>query len=144
MAGSECAVVAKSPQSGRVPSCWQSVSAVNGPVSFASQDDIAQFGYCATLMHIVSSVGIRELRQQASAVLRRVVAGEVIDITEHGRPIARIVPLRHTALEQMVIDGRATAPESDLLKALVELSLPATSTGSSPSSALAELRNDER
>jgi prevent-host-death family protein len=41
-----------------------------------------------------TSVGIRELRQQVSAVLKRVVNGEVIEVTDHGHPIARIVPLR--------------------------------------------------
>ncbi|MHB1501413.1 MAG: type II toxin-antitoxin system Phd/YefM family antitoxin [Candidatus Dormibacteria bacterium] len=41
-----------------------------------------------------NSVGLSELRQRASAVLRRVSHGEAIDITDHGHPIARIVPLR--------------------------------------------------
>lgn len=91
------------------------------------------------------SVGIRELRQQASAVLRRVVGGEVIDVTEHGHPIARIVPLRPSVAEQLVLDGRATAAEGDLLALLDELGLPAESKGPLlPSEALAELRDSER
>ncbi|MGH3002966.1 MAG: type II toxin-antitoxin system Phd/YefM family antitoxin [Gaiellaceae bacterium] len=90
-------------------------------------------------------MGLRELRQQASAVLRRVVAGEVVEVTEHGHPIARIVPLRTGVLDQLVLEGRATEPQRDLLDLLDELALPAPSAGSLlPSQALAELRDGER
>lgn len=92
------------------------------------------------------TVGIRELRQGVSAVLRRVVAGEVVDVTEHGHRIARIVPLRPSVLEQLVVEGRATDPDGDLLEVLDLLGLPeaATSDQVLPSAALAELRADER
>ncbi len=38
-------------------------------------------------------VGLRELRQQASDLVRRVEAGEEITITVAGRPSARLVPV---------------------------------------------------
>lgn len=38
-------------------------------------------------------VGLRELRQQASDLLRRVEAGEDVTITVAGRPSARLVPV---------------------------------------------------
>lgn len=38
------------------------------------------------------SVGLRELRQNASELLRRVEGGEEIDITVSGRLAARLVP----------------------------------------------------
>jgi prevent-host-death family protein len=38
-------------------------------------------------------VGVRELRQNLSKYLRRVEAGESLDVTERGRPVARLVPL---------------------------------------------------
>ena len=93
-----------------------------------------------------NSVGIRELRQQASAVLRRVMAGEVIEVTEHGHPIARIVPLRRSVLDQLVIEGRASEAEGDLLEVMGELGLAAAPEPGcmSPSQALAQLRADER
>src|SRR5215472_9373623 len=70
---------------------------------------------CAT-MSDMDRVGIRELKQNSSAVIRRVTAGETIEVTEHGRPVARIVPLRATStLDQLVAEGRATQPEGDLL-----------------------------
>ncbi len=37
-------------------------------------------------------VGLRELRQQASELVRRVEAGEVVTVTVSGRPAAKIVP----------------------------------------------------
>lgn len=40
----------------------------------------------------MSTVGLRELRQQASELLRQVEAGEEILITVAGRPSARLVP----------------------------------------------------
>jgi prevent-host-death family protein len=42
----------------------------------------------------VRSVGVRELKQQASQVLRALQAsGEEVEITHHGRVIARLVPV---------------------------------------------------
>ena len=46
-------------------------------------------------MCYMTSVGIRQLRQNASALLRLVAAGETIEITDHGHPVARIVPLHN-------------------------------------------------
>jgi prevent-host-death family protein len=92
-----------------------------------------------------ASVGIRELRQQASALLKRVAAGEVITVSDRGRPIARIVPLGGGPLDQLVREGRATEGGGDLLGVADELGLPApASDGMSLSEALAELRADER
>lgn len=42
---------------------------------------------------MTETVGVRELRQQASDLLRRVEAGEEIVVTVSGRPAARLVPL---------------------------------------------------
>jgi prevent-host-death family protein len=52
-------------------------------------------------------VGIRELRDGLSRHLAEVRAGGVITVTDHGRPIARIVPVeRPTRLEQLRAEGR--------------------------------------
>jgi prevent-host-death family protein len=37
-------------------------------------------------------VGVRALQQNASEVVKRAAAGEIIDITDRGRLVARIVP----------------------------------------------------
>lgn len=93
-----------------------------------------------------NKVGIRELRQQASGVLRRVTEGEVIEVTSHGHPIARIVPLRSSSLEQLVLEGRAVEPTQDLVRLVASLGIPLapTPSGQTPTAALEELRADER
>jgi prevent-host-death family protein len=93
-----------------------------------------------------NSVGIRELRQQASALLKRVAAGEVLEVTDHGHPIAHIVPLRPSVLDQLVLEGRASEADGDLLDLMEELGLPAPRQRGHrrPSDALAELRANER
>ncbi|HJQ44329.1 MAG TPA: type II toxin-antitoxin system prevent-host-death family antitoxin [Jatrophihabitantaceae bacterium] len=56
------------------------------------------------------SVGLRELRHDTGAVLARVRSGETIDVTQHGKLIARIVPVVEPApspvLERLRADGR--------------------------------------
>jgi prevent-host-death family protein len=58
------------------------------------------------------SVGLRDLRHHTSDVLARVRHGETIDVTEHGRLIARIVPAGEREptpiLARLVSSGRAT------------------------------------
>jgi prevent-host-death family protein len=55
------------------------------------------------------TVGLRELRQNASDLVRRVGAGEEITITVSGRPSARLVPARPT-------QWRAWADIADLFR----------------------------
>jgi prevent-host-death family protein len=58
------------------------------------------------------AVGLRDLRHHTSEVLARVRHGETVDVTEHGRLIARIVPVGERTptpiLERLVASGRAT------------------------------------
>jgi prevent-host-death family protein len=52
---------------------------------------------CATACYM-RAVGVRELRQRASELLDDVEAtGDSIEITNHGRPVARLVPITRTA-----------------------------------------------
>jgi prevent-host-death family protein len=53
------------------------------------------------------NVGVRELRDGLSKHLAEVRSGRTITVTDHGRPIARIVPVdRLTRLEQLVAEGK--------------------------------------
>lgn len=45
--------------------------------------------------------GIRELKREFSAYLRLVKAGETITITERGKPIGRIVPIKRSTENQI-------------------------------------------
>jgi prevent-host-death family protein len=90
----------------------------------------------------MARVGIRQLRQNASALIRRAVAGETIEVTEHGRPVARIVPLRGgSVLDQMIAEGRATQARGELLDLKA---LPPVAGRPLLSEVLADMRNDER
>jgi prevent-host-death family protein len=52
-------------------------------------------------------VGVRELRDGLSRHLAAVRSGLTVTVTDHGRPIARIVPVeRPTRLEQLLSEGR--------------------------------------
>lgn len=52
-------------------------------------------------------IGVRELRDQLSRYLAQVRDGRTVTVTDHGRPIARIVPVeRPTKLEQLREEGR--------------------------------------
>jgi prevent-host-death family protein len=41
----------------------------------------------------VETIGVRELRNDTAAVLRRVEGGETLTVTVSGRPVAALVPL---------------------------------------------------
>jgi prevent-host-death family protein len=87
-------------------------------------------------------VGIRELRQNAAAVLRRVASGEVVEVTDRGRAVARIVPLHEASgLDQLVAEGRASGTTRDLLDIK-----PMSRVAGKPllSKVLADMRSDER
>jgi len=55
-------------------------------------------------------VGVRELRQNLSVYLRRVKEGEALDVTEHGKTVARLVPTRapESALQRLIAEGKVT------------------------------------
>ncbi|MFI7210643.1 type II toxin-antitoxin system Phd/YefM family antitoxin [Micromonospora maritima] len=57
-------------------------------------------------------IAVRELNQHTSRVLARVRAGETVEVTDRGEPIARLVPVLagDALLGRMVAEGRATAP----------------------------------
>jgi prevent-host-death family protein len=57
-------------------------------------------------------VGIRELKDQASAIIDRVEAGEAITVTKRGRPVARIVSASTPPhLAALVADGTVRPSE---------------------------------
>lgn len=63
-----------------------------------------QLLYCG---HMGRELGIRELRDALSETIAAVQRGEVITVTRHGVPVARVVPVRAAAgLERLVADGR--------------------------------------
>jgi prevent-host-death family protein len=68
-------------------------------------------------MNAPERAGVRELRQNLSVYLRKILEGHTIEVTERGRPVALLVPLPNasTPLQRLVASGRATSPKGDLL-----------------------------
>jgi prevent-host-death family protein len=56
----------------------------------------------------MAQIGVRELNQQTSRVIERVKRGEVVEITDRGQLVARLVPATAPPgpLERMVAEGR--------------------------------------
>ena len=64
----------------------------------------------------VKKVGARELRHDLRAILDRVWGGESFEVTDRGRPVARLVPIsgRETLLERLIADGKVRPPKRPL------------------------------
>jgi prevent-host-death family protein len=92
----------------------------------------------------MESVTVSELNRQTAKVLERVKAGESLEISEYGRPVARLTPASSATgsplLDRLIAQGKA---------------IPATNPGPIPptpagdgdgalSAALAQMRDDER
>jgi prevent-host-death family protein len=91
----------------------------------------------------MTSVGVRELRQSASQLLRRVQAGEIIEITDRGRPVAVLSPLPEGGpLERLRAGGQIDEAVGELDELPEPMVLPAGTE--SPSRVLARLRLSER
>ena len=90
----------------------------------------------------MTTVGVRELRQRASELLRLVEKGETVEITDRGRPVALLTPLPEgSPLQRLRAAGDVDPAEGDL-SALPPPLRPAA--GELPSEVLGRLRRDER
>lgn len=92
---------------------------------------------CAAPKHM-SEVGIRALKQNASAVVAEAAAGETVTITDRGRPVARMTAIPKSRLRRLVEEGSARPARSKL----VDLAAPEPGPRMSP--VLAEMRDGER
>jgi prevent-host-death family protein len=91
----------------------------------------------------MASVGVRELRQRASELLRRVERGETIEVTDRGRPVAVLAPPPEgSSLERLRALGEITAATADFGDLPDPLVLPPSVER--PSRVLRRLRQDER
>ncbi len=89
-------------------------------------------------------VGVRELRQNLSVYLRRVEAGETLEVTEHGHPVARLAPLppqKMSVLDRLVAEGKAIPGKPGNLAELGPP--PDIGPGPSLSEVLQEMRDED-
>jgi prevent-host-death family protein len=86
---------------------------------------------------------VRELRQRASELLRRVASGETIEVTDRGRPVALLTPLPEAgALERLRASGDLDPATADLDQ--LPPPLPLQAGQEAPSAVLERLRRNER
>ncbi len=90
--------------------------------------------------HGSATVGIRALQQNASKVVGRAKAGEIITITEHGQPVARIVPIKKDRYQEMLDAGLITPAT----RSLRDLPPPLKVAGVSLSEEIIRAREEER
>jgi len=86
----------------------------------------------------MSEVGIRALKQNASAVVAEAAAGDVVTITDRGRPVAVMTAIPKSRLQALIEAGRARPARRRLAD------LPAPDPGPDLSSTLSDMRDDER
>ena len=53
-------------------------------------------------------VGVRELRQNASVLLRAVADGQAIEITHHGHPVAQLIPAVNDVWSALIASKEVT------------------------------------
>lgn len=90
------------------------------------------------MKHMADVIGIRALKQNASAVVADAAAGETLIITDRGRPVAQLTPLPASPLQRLLAGGRARPPKRDIR------ALPAPPPGPDLSAELAAMRDAER
>ena len=61
-------------------------------------------------------VGVRELRQRASEILRRVASGETFEVTDRGRATAVLSAPGHSGLAELERRGLVRLGEGNLLE----------------------------
>jgi prevent-host-death family protein len=67
----------------------------------------------------MDSIGVRELRQNASRYLERVKMGESIEVTERGVPIAVLGPVHaktESQYDRLVAEGRIIPAKGNLME----------------------------
>ena len=74
-------------------------------------------------MSHMERVGVRELRRDASAILRRVAAGETVEVTDRGRPVAVLLRTMPSGLARLEREGLLRQADGDLL-ALTPVHVP--------------------
>ena len=90
----------------------------------------------------MESIGVRELRQNASRYLELVEAGETVEITNHGRLVALLTPARPNVAAMSRADLIARGLLIPGRGRISDLPLPPERPGVSASAILEEMRGE--
>lgn len=91
--------------------------------------------------YIMTAIPVRELNQDTAGVLARVERGETLEITRHQRVIARLVPVLHAEIDDLVAAGRMLPPTEP---AQWQAPQGAATEGSEAGELIRQLRDEER
>jgi antitoxin (DNA-binding transcriptional repressor) of toxin-antitoxin stability system len=89
-------------------------------------------------MKHMTEMGIRALKQNASAVVAAAASGATVTITDRGRPVAQMTAIPTSRLAGLIAAGRARPARRRLQD------LPPPAAGPSLSAELEAMRADER
>lgn len=89
-------------------------------------------------MKHMAEVGIRALKQNASAVVAKAAAGETVTITDRGHPVAQMTPIPTSRLHELIETGRARPARRKIED------LPSPEPGPSLTAELLAMRDEER
>lgn len=91
----------------------------------------------------MEAIGVRELRQHASRYLARVEAGEELGVTNNGRLVARLVPVRDAERSRAaLIESGALIPARQPRNLLEVNAVPPTDPQRTLSDVLNEMRDE--
>ena len=91
----------------------------------------------------MKTIGVRELQQNASRVLRQVERGQSVEVTDRRRLVALLVPAgRGDILAVLQAAGRLSCAEADLLTLGAPIDAPARAQ--TASARLAQMRRHEQ
>lgn len=89
----------------------------------------------------VNQYGVRHLKQSTSRVLGEVKNGSIVEITEWGETIAKIIPFKRSNIEELIKAGLITPPRDKWHNGSKRLKLKGNKT---TTEILSELRDEER
>jgi prevent-host-death family protein len=89
----------------------------------------------------MEQIPIRMLNQDTAGVLARVEQGEIIEITNRGNPIARIVPVTADPMADLVASGLVLPPT---LTGPIPVPTVAAEPGAEAGQLISALRDEER
>ncbi|OHT95586.1 prevent-host-death family protein [Mycobacteroides chelonae] len=92
----------------------------------------------------MQEIGVRELRQNASQYLARVEAGEELGVTNNGRLVARLVPVRAADRSREALIAAGVLVPASRPQNLLDIVPTPTEPGQPSLSSILEEMRDER